>query len=360
MPIALGRRRFAAASAGLLAIAVGAVGFGIAWPALSASPPSPSGAPIAAFEAVSAQVTDLTSTVTESCPVGYGEESPLMAQGPGTVTSLPAVEDTVMAGEALYRLDDQPVLLLRGRLPAWRDLTAWMDSGRDIAQAKRALTELGFATRSEIGTSTAWNWPLSEAIADLRESAGHDRAYSLPRSMFTFGPASIRVAALTATPGLVAAPGTEVLTWTDTAPYVTCETETSQRAYATPDAGVTMTFPDGTEASGVIVDVSTKPGETPDDLDKLEVSVGVAADVLVSQDTGTLARVALTHTVAVDVLAVPVTALVALVDGGYGVAKLDGSGSPVYTPVRAGRFAGTLVEITGGDLAAGDQVVVTP
>jgi hypothetical protein len=292
--------------------------------------------------------------------VGYGDASPLSAQGTGTVTALPAVEDIVAPGEAIYRLDDRPVLLLRGRIPAWRDLTPWMDDGRDIAQAKRALTALGFADKADIGTSTVWNWPLSEAIADLRESAGYSRDYWLPRAMFAFAPAAVRVDSVTATLGEFLAPGTPVLTWTATAAHLTCGIETSQRAYATAEDEVPMTFADGTEASGVIVGVRTEPGIEPDQPDTLAVDIDVAAGALTSQDTGALARVTLTHTVAADVLAVPVTALVAFVDGGYGVAKTDDAGIPVYTPVQTGRFAGTLVEITGGDLAPGDHVVVTP
>jgi multidrug efflux pump subunit AcrA (membrane-fusion protein) len=50
--------------------------------------------------------------------------------------------------------------------------------------------------------------------------------------------------------------------------------------------------------------------------------------------------------------------LVALTDGGYGVMKAGDS--PTYTRVQTGRFSGALVEITGGDLQPGDQVVVTP
>jgi hypothetical protein len=308
----------------------------------------------------SAEVRDLTSTVTAACPVSYGDAWPVPAVTTGTITSLPDVDDVIQPGESLYRIDDHPVLLLRGRLPAWRDLTPWMDKGRDIAQTKRALVALGFADPAEIGTSTSWNWSLSQAIADLREAAGYTRDYTLPQSVVVFAPAAVRVAALTASPGEPVAPGTQVLTLTTTTPHVTCEIETSQRAYAIPQAQVAMTFPDGTEASGAIVDVTTQAGEGPEDPDVLAAVIDVAANVLISQDTGTLARVTLTHTVATGVLAVPVTALVAFVDGGYGVAALDDAGAAVLVPVLTGRFAGTLVEITGGDIAPGDQVVVTP
>ena len=68
----------------------------------------------------------------------------------------------------------------------------------------------------------------------------------------------------------------------------------------------------------------------------------------------------LDQVVATDVLVVPVTALVALSGGGYGLEKVLADGSTQYVPVTAGAFAGTSVEVSGDDVAEGDEVVVTP
>ena len=54
------------------------------------------------------------------------------------------------------------------------------------------------------------------------------------------------------------------------------------------------------------------------------------------------------------------TALVALADGGYGVQKVLADGTSAYVTVTTGAFAGTSVEISGDDVAEGDEVVVTP
>ena len=75
---------------------------------------------------------------------------------------------------------------------------------------------------------------------------------------------------------------------------------------------------------------------------------------------GTSVKVGFSHTLAEDVLAVPVTALVALVDGGYGVEKVGADGERSYVAVTTGSFSQTLVEIASPDLAEGDEVVVTP
>jgi hypothetical protein len=58
-----------------------------------------------------------------------------------------------------------------------------------------------------------------------------------------------------------------------------------------------------------------------------------------------------------DVLAVPVNALLALLEGGYAVERLTDSGESELVAVETGLFADGWVEVTG-ELAAGDAVVV--
>jgi multidrug efflux pump subunit AcrA (membrane-fusion protein) len=58
-----------------------------------------------------------------------------------------------------------------------------------------------------------------------------------------------------------------------------------------------------------------------------------------------------------DALAVPVTALLALSEGGYAVEVVDG-GSTRLVAVETGLFADGFVEITSTGLSAGDIVVV--
>jgi hypothetical protein len=61
---------------------------------------------------------------------------------------------------------------------------------------------------------------------------------------------------------------------------------------------------------------------------------------------------------ALGVKAVPVTALLALAEGGYAVEVVDGPGDTHLVGVEAGLFADGWVEVTGDGLEVGDQVVV--
>ena len=59
-----------------------------------------------------------------------------------------------------------------------------------------------------------------------------------------------------------------------------------------------------------------------------------------------------------DVLAVPVTALLALAEGGYAVEVVTDDGSTVLVAVDPGLFADGFVEVTSDSLQAGMEVVV--
>ena len=62
-----------------------------------------------------------------------------------------------------------------------------------------------------------------------------------------------------------------------------------------------------------------------------------------------------------EVLAVPVSALVALAGGGYAVEVVHGTGASAarqLVAVQPGLFSSTLVQVSGAGIAAGQQVEV--
>jgi hypothetical protein len=59
-----------------------------------------------------------------------------------------------------------------------------------------------------------------------------------------------------------------------------------------------------------------------------------------------------------NVLAVPVTALLALAGGGYGLEIVEQSGAHRLIGVRTGIFAGGMVQVSGAGLVPGTKVVV--
>jgi hypothetical protein len=73
----------------------------------------------------------------------------------------------------------------------------------------------------------------------------------------------------------------------------------------------------------------------------------------------TAVQVSLAVQVAHGVLAAPVSALLALAGGGYGVEVVLPSGTHRLVGVRTGLFAGGLVQVSGSGITAGTRVVVS-
>ena len=58
-----------------------------------------------------------------------------------------------------------------------------------------------------------------------------------------------------------------------------------------------------------------------------------------------------------DVLAVPVQALLALAEGGYALEVVEGGGGTHLVGIETGAFADGFVEVSGGGVADGVEVV---
>jgi peptidoglycan hydrolase-like protein with peptidoglycan-binding domain len=310
------------------------------------------------------QRTDLTESLTESGQLGYGDPLDLPAGLSGTVTWLPTVGTVVGNGEPLYRLDADPVLRLDGKVPAWRDLDPYVTSGRDVLQLERALTALGYADDLDMEVDGDWTWVTTLAVERWQRDHGLDDDGELPLGRVVFTDGDVRVASASVEDGTPVQSGTVVLQVGDTERTVTVSVDPTQKQLAPVHKAVALEFPDGTTARGRIRDVEHVEAteETDESLDVTIEVVGPAAkrEEVGKQLDGTSVSVGFSHTVAEDVLAVPVTALVALVDGGYGVEKVGTDGKRSYVAVSTGSFSETLVEVESPDLAEGDEVVVTP
>jgi hypothetical protein len=85
----------------------------------------------------------------------------------------------------------------------------------------------------------------------------------------------------------------------------------------------------------------------------------VASDAgALGNEPGTAIPVELTTQSVNDVLAVPIRALLALADGGYGVEVVAPTGVHHLTAVTTGLYTSTDVEVSGAGLHAGTTVVV--
>jgi hypothetical protein len=101
--------------------------------------------------------------------------------------------------------------------------------------------------------------------------------------------------------------------------------------------GTTVQQGQGDQEDTTLIEVTISFSGAPTGLDDAAVSVGFVASERA------------------NVLTVPVAALLALAEGGYGVQVVDGTGTRIVT-VETGLFADGKVEVRGPGLAAGVKV----
>ena len=103
-----------------------------------------------------------------------GSPYPVINQARGTYTELPDDGDKFACGDVLYRVDNHPVLLLCGPVPASRDLRTG-DVGEDVRQLNRNLHRLGYDAAAGVDIDPdddAFTWKTEVALERLRHDKG--------------------------------------------------------------------------------------------------------------------------------------------------------------------------------------------
>ena len=364
----------------------------------------------------------------------------------GTVTAIPTVGTVLRPGDEIARIDDEPLVLLPGELPAWRSLRSG-DEGADVAQLEAALVALGFdpsgnvtvdgyyststaamverwqeavgaevdgrfglddavflpgeitvlRVMSPVGTSVGPSSPLFGAEVGAEPIEGYDVTQlqeALARLGFSspttgtfddatraaveawqaavgadvdgvvglgevvFLPNPVRVTEAILGVGRPVNDGSAVLATTESASVILVNLPAEDQDLLAIDQEVTVGLPDGTEVpaivtgiSGIATRLSSGAVVFETTIRLLDPAVGAdldqaPVDVMVTTDSRT------------GVLAVPVTALLVLAEGGYAVEVDNGDGTTRLVAVEPGLYADTWVEVTSSGLAAGDRVVV--
>jgi len=315
--------------------------------------------------------TTLTETEKVSGTLGYGAESSVSARsglgggggpgggsgsGSGTLTWLPAAGATVERGKPVFRVNEEPVVLIYGSVPVYRVLRSGL-SGPDVQQLEQNLSALGyqgFTVDDEFTSATA------SAVRDWQSDLGRDETGTVDADEVVVASGPIRVAGLKA--GVGDAASGPVLTYTGTTRVVDIDLDVSLQHLVKKGVAATVTLPDNSTVEGTVDSVgtvATTSGGTGGGGGGSSTTVAVVVAVPDQKALGTLDAAPVTVTLLANrrenVLTVPVAALVALAEGGYGVQVVDGD-SAYYVAVQTGMFASGRVEVTGDGIAEGTVV----
>lgn len=332
-------------------MAAGAGGFALSNTAQDSQPQA--AAPEVATAAV--ERTDLVERVEVKGTLGYGSLRSIGTELAGTLTSVADPGATLSAGSEIMRVNDKPVIAMRGSLPAWRSFEPGMSNGRDVLQLEQNLASFGYF---EPEPDEHFDWNTAAAVAKWQQDIGLPWDTTLELGRVVFLPSDVRVNKQLAKPGDQAS--TAALEVTETTLFVTAEVQSKFRDLLSVGEEVSITLPNGETTTGVVEAVEPpveKEDKSGQQSVKVPVRISLTDPAAAEAYVNVTVNVSATRTVAEDVLAVPVRALLAQPGGKFAVEVVKGD-TVTRVPVEVGRFADDMVEITDGELSAGDRVVV--
>jgi membrane fusion protein, multidrug efflux system len=363
------RRKLLIAGAGAVVLGAAIAGVVLAFGSAAKEPEASSDLPPA-----TATVERRTLVETKTVPgtLGYGDPVPLGADEAGILTWIAPVGSTVRRGDPLFKVDERPVVDLYGSLPLYRTLRAGM-TGRDVRQLERNLAALGYAGFTVDVTYTS---ATVAAVRAWQDKLGLPNTGMVEVGQVLFTPGPVRIAGHSARIGDAIGRGGEgggaVLSYTGTRRLVIVELDVGDLPLAVKRRAVMVTIPGRRPLRGRISQVGTviaaqgapagegtnSEGATATSADAVvDVTVAIPDQRLLGSLDAAPVDVDFVSSKRENVLAVPVTALLALPQGGFGVEVVEGTRTRIV-PVRTGMFAAGQVEIRGKGIAAGVRVGV--
>jgi peptidoglycan hydrolase-like protein with peptidoglycan-binding domain len=289
--------------------------------------------------------------------LGYRDERKVANRLTGTVTWLAPKGSIVRLGGRLFEVDGEPVILLDGRIPAYRPMRTGMPDGDDVLQLEGNLVALGYSpgiVDDHYSTDTA------AAVKLWQDAWGLEKTGSIELGRVVNLPGARRISGHEAAVGDAAGPG-PVLKTTSNQRVVTVNLAAADQQIARNGAHVEIELPDGDVVPGRISHIGSV-AEQPAGEDPNGGGGGPTVTVTIrltgKRRGGRLDQAPVSVSLVRDrrdkVLTVPVTALVARRGGVYALDVVN-RGLVEVTP---GLFANGLVEIEGRGITEGTRVRV--
>jgi Putative peptidoglycan binding domain len=326
---------------------------------------------VAARQANTAKVErgELSALVSGTGTLTYrarsdGSPYAVVDQAAGVYTELPQAGDTVGCGGVLYRVDDRPVVLLCGTLPAYRALHVGLE-GRDVRQLNRNLHRLGYDRAAHVRIhrgETAFTARTAQALRMLQRRTGVGVTGELATADAVFLPEAVRIAKVSGQLGAPARPGTPVLAATSDKLHVRVDLDASQQDQVAKGDRARITLPGNTPATGRVAGFG-RVAQAEQGAQAADATIPTFVDLDHPGRAGRLDQapvgVDITTRGVDNALSVPATALVGRSGGGYAVEVVRGGGRRELVGVELGLFdtGGGRVQVEG-PLHAGDAVVV--
>ncbi len=143
----------------------------------------------------------LSESSTVDGTLGYGTTLELYDRLAGTFTWLPSVGAVIGRGGTLWRIDDLPVALMYGSVPAYRTLKQGVSDGPDVAELNENLIDLGFDPYGAITDDESFSEATAAAVKRWQKAEGLPETGEVELGRVVFAPGARRVTAVKVTLG---------------------------------------------------------------------------------------------------------------------------------------------------------------
>jgi peptidoglycan hydrolase-like protein with peptidoglycan-binding domain len=188
------KRRIAAASA--IGLVAAAAALAVLVGSSSTGPKTTSSAIPAGDTTTTVARRTLVERAQLSGTLGYGGALEVYDRLAGTFTWLPAVGAVIERGGTLFRINDEPVVLMYGSLPAYRTLKAGVSDGSDVAELNANLIALGFDPYGAISDEDQFGEATAAAVRRWQSAEGLPQTGEVQLGRVVFAPGARRVTAL--------------------------------------------------------------------------------------------------------------------------------------------------------------------
>ncbi len=308
---------------------------------------------------------DLVEVEELAGTLGYGTSRTLTAGAGGVVTAVPSTGAVLGPGEVLFEVDAEPVVLLAGAVPAYRDLSSGVADGQDVTQLEQALAAMGHAADLDLTVDTEFTSVTATAVEAWEEAIGRaDPDGEVVLGDVVLGTDAVRVAAVEAGVGATVQAGSAVLEGTGTRKVVTVDLDPADVDLLPVGTALTVQLPDGTDAAATVESVGVDVEAAATDDDGAATDTETSVPVVITLDDPALAAdldeadvTVVVETSRRDgVVVTPVEALLALAEGGYALELVEGTATRLVA-VQVGDVQDGWAEVAGDGIEPGVEVV---
>jgi len=301
---------------------------------------------------VAETTVDVGSSVNPGTPVIATSTTPS-----GTVTAVAGEGDVLDHGDTMFALEGDPVTLFVSDVPFYRTLSVG-SAGDDVRVLEETLSEFEFDAGGDLTVDGTFDDATREALVAWQRSNGApvDGVLNIGEVMVTEDP--IRVAQTHISIGSAVQRGTPIFTPSTSTSVVSVRLPAEDQDLLVLGDSVNVVMPNSDVEPATVTSVGTVAIRSQEFGTYFEVEITLERQGAATGLDEAPVDVEAINDRAENVLAVPVTALLALAEGGYAVEVDDGNGGTTLVAVDVGMYADGSVEITSENLEPGTRVVV--